>query len=168
MTLSWPLQGTRRDHPKSKKLYPNLRNHWPSFTPPQSSNENRKFHLLPTSMPPRSFKPTRERKARKRVRTAEEGGEKPEAFPDGNNPARTAPNSNVEMILPGAQKPEKIAKEPELPKMSAKKRKRYNKYIVRLPQTTVDVGDADGLGLGNETEERRIQCDHCKTQREQG
>ena len=88
-------------------------------------------------MPPKSFKPTRERKARKRVRAQEEGGEKQEAFPDGNNPGRVAPNSNEDMILPGEGKVEKTAKtEQELPKMSAKKRKRYNKYIVRRPTSS--------------------------------
>ena len=83
-------------------------------------------------MPPKSFKPTREHKARKRARAAEAGGEKPKAFPDGNN-ERVAPNPNADIIVPGEQKKEKpVQMAPEEPKMSAKKRKRYNKYIVRL------------------------------------
>jgi hypothetical protein len=111
-----------------------------------------------TIMPPKSFKPTRERKARKRVRAQEEGGEKQEAFPDGNNPARSAPNSNAEIIIPGTAKPERPTKnEPELPKMSAKKRKRYNKYIVH-PSSTPPYkrSNADPHGVGEQTQKRQI------------
>lgn len=94
-------------------------------------------------MPPKSFKPTRERKQRRRKTVQRDG-----TTLDGEaNPATTLQDTNAEIVIPGAQAAkapndnDSSWKKEEAPesKMSAKKRKRFNKYMVRSSKRIICV-----------------------------
>jgi len=86
-------------------------------------------------MPPRSFKPTRERKQRRCDKNHRQNDPDVNTTPDERS--HVVPDSNAEIVIPltAVEKAEKRRKQlkEELkaaqPKMSAKKQKRFNKYI---------------------------------------
>lgn len=132
-------------------------------------------------MPPKSFKPTRERKQRRLVKSHSEND--PNVNTDGSLvEAADAPfNTNVEIMIPltAAQKADKrrlqLKEELKagLPKMSAKKAKRFNKYIEsklkkeeavaimeKLAETKVDTSlftSTRSIGASRESKKQAIK-----------
>ncbi|TGZ85106.1 P-loop containing nucleoside triphosphate hydrolase protein [Ascodesmis nigricans] len=127
-------------------------------------------------MPPKSYKPTRERK-QKRRKTVQRDGTLLEPTADSTTVLK---DTNVEIVIPGTTKASGEndsvwKKEPEAleSKMSAKKRKRFNKYmetklrkdetqalLAKLAETQVDTSlfaSAKSIGTAKESKRERIR-----------
>ena len=136
-------------------------------------------------MPPKSFKPTRERKQRRRDRNAQDAADQAaDHAADDGVPAASKPaavDSNAEMIVPltTAEKAEKRRQQLKeelkagMPKMSAKKQKRFNKYVEtklkkeqtvaileKLAETQVDISlftSTRSIGVSRESKKMQIK-----------
>lgn len=124
-------------------------------------------------MPPKSFKPTRERKQRGRKSVQRDGTLLP------NETTEVLVDTNTEILIPGENKRKATSPvpaaddEPPENKMSAKKRKRFNKYLetkakkeetnallAKLAERKVDTSlfaSTKSLGASRESKKQRIQ-----------
>jgi ATP-dependent RNA helicase DHX37/DHR1 len=136
-------------------------------------------------MPPKSFKPTRERKQRRRAAAASKNhtAGDPEGSPAPQDVAKTSavsdPNAEIIIPLTAAEKAEKRRQQlkdelkAQQPKMSAKKQKRFNKYIEtklkkeetaaileKLSETRVDTSlltSTKSIGASRESKKQQIK-----------